>query len=351
MTFTKWFRRSRRRSAVGAVPEDASPAGASSPSFVLFEPGVSRARVNQPMKSLSRRKFINDSSLAMAGVAWSGAGFVKKKKAPLLSFSTLGCPKWPLPDILSFAAEHGYQGVELRGILGELDLTKCREFSSENIASTKKRVEDKQLRIVNLGSSAALHHANGEKRRVNLDDAKRFIHLAQQLGCPHVRVFPDAPPAELDRGETIDLVSAGLVDLAAFAKGSGVDVLLESHGAFVETGDLLQIMRNSERPQVGMVWDVVNMWSVTKEPPIQVYEQLGKYIRHTHIKDARLTNGELRYVLLGQGDAPIREAVKALVRGKYEGFYCFEWEKLWHPDIEEPEIALAHYPKEMRTYF
>ena len=303
------------------------------------------------MKRLNRRGFIKTSSLGMAGVALSNTAFAIERKPPPLSFSTLGCPKWTLPEILTFAVENGYEGVEIRGILGELDLTKCQEFSSANIASTKKAVDDKRLRIVNLGSSAALHHADGDKRRASLDEAKRFIDLAHRLGCPHVRVFPDQLPKEQDRNATLDLISKGLVDLAEFAKGSEVDVLLESHGDLVETHDLLHVMKNSEHPQVGMVWDVVNMWSVTKEPPARVHEQLRKYIRHTHLKDARLVNGQLQYVLLGQGEAPISEAVKALNQGGYEGFYCFEWEKLWHPEIEEPEIALAHFPREIRKYF
>jgi sugar phosphate isomerase/epimerase len=31
-----------------------------------------------------------------------------------LSFSTLGCPTWPLPRILDAAGRLGYDGVELR---------------------------------------------------------------------------------------------------------------------------------------------------------------------------------------------------------------------------------------------
>src|SRR5204862_213720 len=32
------------------------------------------------------------------------------------------------------------------------------------------------------------------------------------------------------------------------------------------------------------------------------------------------------------------------------GYYCFEWEKRWHPDIDEPEVAFPHYAKTMREY-
>jgi hypothetical protein len=47
---------------------------------------------------------------------------------------------------------------------------------------------------------------------------------------------------------------------------------------------------------------------------------------------------------------PVKETVKALAAAGYRGYYCFEWEKKWHPEIEEPEIAFPHYAKVMREY-
>jgi len=37
-------------------------------------------------------------------------------------------------------------------------------------------------------------------------------------------------------------------------------------------------MQSVGHPHVGLVWDIVNMWSVTKEPPAQMYAKLKKYI-------------------------------------------------------------------------
>ena len=39
-----------------------------------------------------------------------------------------------------------------------------------------------------------------------------------------------------------------------------------------------------------------------------------------------------------------------LAEGGYKGYYCFEWEKKWHPEIEEPEVAFPHYARTMREY-
>ncbi len=128
-------------------------------------------------------------------------------------------------------------------------------------------------------------------------------------------------------------------------------VLLESHGQVVQSDDLASIMKQAEHEHVGMIWDIVNMWAVTKEPPALVYPKLKKYIRHTHIKDLNLINGKEQYVFLGKGEAPIFEGIDALQKGGYSGYFSFEWEKQWHPEIAEPEIALADYPKVMSEHF
>jgi sugar phosphate isomerase/epimerase len=302
------------------------------------------------MKDSTRRDFLKATTLAGLGFAMTSFDF--KKYAPQLSFSTLGCPDWTFDTILNFAVEHGYTGIELRGILRQLDLTKCPEFSSpEAIASTRKRIAEKKLKIVNLGASAAMHHADPAIRQKNLDEAKGFIKLAQAMSCPHVRVFPNNFPKDQEKNKTLDLIVKGLLELGDSAKGTGVTVLMETHGDVVRTADIEMIMKSVSLPHVGLVWDIVNMWSVTKEPPAQVYEKLKPYVRLTHIKDMKVADGKERYVSLGKGDTPIFEAIDILAKDHYPGFFTFEWEKLWHPEIEEPEIALAEYPNAMKMHF
>lgn len=36
--------------------------------------------------------------------------------------------------------------------------------------------------------------------------------------------------------------------------------------------------------------------------------------------------------------------------GGYKGYYGFEWEKGWHAEIEEPEVAFPHFANTMRQY-
>ncbi len=294
----------------------------------------------------NRRTFLKTAAAAVLAPA------LLPPKKLLLAFSTLGCPGWTLDQVLACAVTNRYQGVELRGIKGELDLPKCPDLSSpERINATRQKLVDKNVSVVNLGSSANLHFVDPKKRTDQLDHAKRFIDLAQELNCPFVRVFPNDLPPDQDRAQTLDLITSGLAELGDHARNGRVSVLLESHGKVIESPMLRQIMTGANRPNVGLIWDIVNMWSVTKEPLAEVYKTLKPYIRHVHVKDAKLVDAKLQYTLTGEGEMPLAEAIRLLRAGGYEGYYSFEWEKMWHPDLPDPEIALPHYPKAMNAYF
>ena len=302
------------------------------------------------MNNITRRNFVKNTSGAFL-FAWAGANFKFKNSKPLLSFSTLGCPDWSFDKIINFAATNGYDGIEIRGIERQMNLPECPVFSAGKIADTVKQVKDKGLKFVDLGSSAAMHNSDAAERKKNLDEAKAFIDLAQQLQCPYIRVFPNDFPPNQDRNATMDLIAKGLLELGDYAKDKHVTVLMETHGKVVYSDDIVHIMQMAAHPHVGLVWDIVNMWSVTKEQPAQVYSKLKPYIRHTHIKDLNMVDGKEAYTLLGQGISPIFEGIDTLYKNGYSGYYSFEWEKLWHPEIVEPEIALADYPVKMRAHF
>jgi sugar phosphate isomerase/epimerase len=301
------------------------------------------------MKQSTRREFLHTSAILVTSAIVERALDLKKKHPPL-AFSTLGCPDWDFKKITDFAVQHGYTGIEVRGILREMDLTKCKELNEQKIA-TISMMKEKGLRFVDLGSSANMHIADPAERKKNLDDARRYIDLAQQINCPYVRVFPNSLPKDKDKNETIDLIIKGLIELGDYAKGSNVSVLMETHGDLTKVEDLEKIMQSAQHQHTGLIWDVTNMWTITKESPVEAYNRLKKYIRHTHIKDATLVDGKVQYVLMGQGEVPIFEAIDALAKGGYKGYYSFEWEKLWHPEILEPEVALADYPKAMKKHF
>lgn len=296
----------------------------------------------------TRKTFLKTAAVLGAGLL-SRPTLAFQKPGLRLSFSTLGCPDWSFDQVTDFAQAHGYSGIELRGLRRQMDLTQCPELATPAARQkTMALMKAKGLAFVNLGSSSYLHLPEGEEREKSLAAARQFIDLAQQLRCPYVRVFPNLFPKDQDKQATIGLIANGLQTLGNYAQDKNVTVLMETHGDAVYIEDLKTIMQAAANRHVGLLWDVANMWTVTKEPPVKAYAELEPYIRHTHIKDARLVDGKPQYTFLGKGEVPIFEAIALLQKSGFPGYYSFEWEKLWHPELAEPELALADYPLAMK---
>ncbi len=302
------------------------------------------------MSRITRRTFIHSITASIAAPAIIRA--TQKVKRLPMSFSTLGCPKWEWKTILEQAAKNGYAAIELRGLVGEMDLTRAPQFIGARLQESWKDLDALGLKISDLGASTNMHEPDAAKRAKQMDEAKRFIELAQQLRTPYMRVFPNQLVKGEERKKTIDRIIAGLRELGDHARGAGVTVIVESHGEFVTAAPLLEIIKGANHPNVAFLWDAHHT-CVAGEKPADTFKQLGRYIRHTHLKDSRPPKGDekgRRYVLTGDGEVQIKETVKVLAAGGYKGYYGFEWEKRWHPEIEDPEIAIPHYAKVMSGY-
>ena len=271
------------------------------------------------------------------------------KKLPL-GFSTLGCPTWPWPRILDFAAEHQFASIELRGIQANMDLTKVPEFAAEHIGDARRQLAAHGLTVSCLGASAHMHELDPVKHAAQLDQARAFIDLAQALGAPYVRVFGNEYVRDVPRADMLAHIASALRSLGDYAKPKNVTVVIESHGDFTDSPALLEILQKADSPNVALLWDAHHTFVSGKEQPEDTVRQLGRYIRHTHLKDSAPAGNDRRYVLTGTGDVPVQRQVAALAKIGYRGFFSFEWEKRWHAEIEEPEVALAQYAQVASGY-
>lgn len=299
---------------------------------------------------VTRREFLGAGA---AAVLASRFGWAAETKLPL-AFSTLGCPTWEWMKVLEFAQANGYAAIELRGVKGNLDLPGCPEFAPERIARSKKEVADHGLKISDLGASAQMHVAEPAERVKQLADARRFVDLASVLEVPYVRVFGNELKGP--REEVIARVADGLHQLGEYAAPKGVTVIIESHGDFVQSPLLKEVLTRASSKGVALLWDAHHTYVDGHEEPEHTVAELGPWIRHTHLKDSVPDGKGRKYVLTGKGDVPVERQVQALrklqVNGQmgYAGYYCFEWEKMWHPDIAEPEVAFPDYARVMTGY-
>src|SRR4030095_10970601 len=97
------------------------------------------------MTAISRRSFLGTVLVAASAPAL----IFGQRRAPKfpIAFSTLGCPKWPWKTVLDQAYRLGYPAIELRGIEGEMDLTKRPEFAPGRLGQSIKDLEALDLHI------------------------------------------------------------------------------------------------------------------------------------------------------------------------------------------------------------
>jgi sugar phosphate isomerase/epimerase len=297
----------------------------------------------------TRRRFVQ--ALSLAAVSGAFANDRKAERLPI-AFSTLGCPQWSLGKILEFAQSHGFAAIELRGLQGNMDLPSSPLFAPDQMGATQRLIAASGIKIACVSSSARMGEEDPGKRSKELGDGRRFIDLAATLGAPYVRVFGDgvgkgtAPGAELK-----EKVAAGLHDLGEYAAPKNVTVIIESHDNFTASATLSDVLEQAKSDNVALLWDAHHTFATAGEDPEFTVKQLGRWIRHTHLKDSVGSGENRKYVLTGRGSVPIQRQIGALRSIGYRGYFCFEWEKVWHPDLADPEIAIADYAQVVRGYF
>src|SRR5207237_9621235 len=115
-------------------------------------------------------------------------------------------------------------------------------------------------------------------------------------------------------------IARGLRELGDYARPKGVTVLIESHGDFTDSPSLLALLEQAASPAVALLWDAHHTFVSGKEQPEDTVRQLGRYIRHVHVKDSlpsAATAGGRRYVPTGTGGVPVRQQIEALPRRHY----------------------------------
>ena len=262
-----------------------------------------------------------------------------------LAFSTLGCPSWSLTRVIDAAGRLGYDGVELRFLEGDDALWARPELSGSGLLDTRARLADAGLRVPCVDSRSFFHHPDVATRRVAVEEASRVVEVAAALGARGVRVFGDRVQAGADLASTSTFIVDALAELRDRARPAGVEIWLETHGDFAPGAATREVL-DRVGEGTGAIWDPANAFSEFGEAPEDGARALGPAIRHVHLKDVRRPSPPAfpwTPVLPGEGEFP-GEKVLALLRSTgYSGWISFEWEKRWHPEIAEPEVALPHF--------
>lgn len=255
---------------------------------------------------------------------------------PLIAFSTLACPEWDIRTVIAKAGEYGYSGIEWRG--GPQGHVSPLMTPAERRA-LRQGMEAHGLAALSVTAYTSFVSSELRDRQANLDDLKRYLDLAAEIGAGQVRVFLGELPSGESLAAAYPRILACLEEGVQHAIASGVMIAIEPHDDFVRTTSILPILRQIDHPSLGVIWDFGNAYFAGEEPETGIDLLKGR-IAYVQIKDGRRRGKSWQLCPIGQGDVPLGKIFDLLRGSGYAGPLSLEWERAWHPELDPPDIAL-----------
>jgi sugar phosphate isomerase/epimerase len=260
-----------------------------------------------------------------------------------LAYSSLACPDWTVEEAADAVARYGFDGIEWRLADGE-------PITSQTPAAAVQRViaatQAHGLRVPALDSSCQLVQPDADGRAKTVREGAFMVELAANLGTRALRVFGGPLPHEVSVREALAPAAEVLSSIARDAQAHGIDVLLETHDSvWSQSANAVALVEATGASNVGILYDVLHPCRMG-EPVEQTLATLDRRIKLIHVKDGRRPpdgseeSAEWSLCALGEGDVPLATLLARLHAHGYDGWYTFEWEKRWQPELAEPEQAL-----------
>jgi len=271
------------------------------------------------------------------------------QEVPLMKicFSTLGCPDFEWADVYSMAKDLSFDGIEIRSYGLPADPFRSKPFTGAQLPKTVEKLHSLRLEIPCISSNCCVNEKDNEAQ--NRAELLACMKLAQALGAPYVRVLGDRYGEVIS---TVDdaYVASVLTSLIPEAEAHDVTLLVESNGVYSNTKRLAALLDSIGSIRVAALWDMHHPYRFGGESPETTTANLGNYIKYVQTKDSTMTDGQLHYALMGQGDLPLDDMMAALSSIGYTGFVCLEWVKRWMPALEDAGIVFPQFADYMQKY-
>ena len=256
------------------------------------------------------------------------------------SFTNLGCPAWDLEHMAAKASEYGFDGVELRSHSDSPYMYPNPPLSYRRHVKDLFNKHNLEISAVSAYSRFAdtSEEALDKNRQILVDD----IILARDLGANVVRSFL-GENKNMTHAEILDAASPYLNYCGDFAAACGVTVAFETHDAWCGSALMEQVFERITSPGMAILWDVGNN-CFAGEDVHTFYDTVGSRCVHLHLKDGYVDDkGDIIETLPGDGKVPMKDCLEMLYHSNFGGYVSFEWEKHWHPELPEPEVAFPRF--------
>ena len=273
-----------------------------------------------------------------------------------ISVSTYSYKNTDQFDCIAMAADAGFDGIEF---------TELTPPEGEDKISFAKRIKAEAERvgieISNYSVGAKFIWDTDEELDAEIERVKGCIDVAEVLGVKRVRHDAATAPG---RYRTFDgalpVIAEGCRKITEYAEAKGIKTMIENHGYFCQGAERCEkIVAAVNHPNFGLLADMGNMLFADSDPAVS-FGRIAPYTEHVHAKDFHIklpqdmpgrgyrftvSDGRLlRGAIIGHGDVPVIQCLKALKRVGYDGYVSIEFEGMEEP-VEAIGIGLENLKK------
>jgi sugar phosphate isomerase/epimerase len=264
-----------------------------------------------------------------------------------LAFSSNAYLRFSIAETIERIATLGYRGIEL---LADVPHAWPAGLLEEQKRAIRDALEKHQLTISNI--NAFMMNAVADPRQpywhpswiepdphyraIRREHTKRALHLARDVGAPHITTEPGGPLAP---GQSWSAGAAiyyeELMPCIEVAEKLGVPLLIEPEPELlIERFDqYLEFVSRIDSPMIGLNFDIGHAYCVSEDPQDWV-AKMASHTRHYHLEDIAPTRVH-QHLVPGCGAIDFAATLAEIRKTGYTGWLTVEL----YPYIDDPDAA------------
>ncbi|MFO8080069.1 MAG: sugar phosphate isomerase/epimerase family protein [Armatimonadota bacterium] len=256
---------------------------------------------------------------------------------------TMGMPEMDIFEAISFCAEIGLDGIEVRcADNGQMHL---EALDGDDIKRIRDHAQQEGVQFACL-TPYYRHFVTDLEKQATLDGFRLACGIARELECPLIRGIAGQWPMEgYEREEVWAKTVSGYKEAGLIAMDNGVKIACETHRGYLtwSATEAAEFVGAVDMAEVGILWD--HYWVTVRgeETLDQQLSLLSPWILHVHAKQLQRDEDGSPHAAMVAADGELDWClvINHLKTAGYEGYVSDEYEKFWHPeDYPEPEVGM-----------
>lgn len=254
-------------------------------------------------------------------------------------------------EVIAAAKEAGFDVIEFSTIAVPEGKT-LPDFAKE----LKDESDRLSLPIANYTIGADFISGSDGDLDAEVARLKKEVDVAAILGAPGMRhdityTLPNGKLGLRTFEQSLSRIAKGVREVAAYAQDKGIRTMTENHGFISQDSTRIEKLVSAvDHPNFGVLVDFGNFYCADEDAGTAV-GRLAPFAFHAHAKDFHIKPGTgfnpgegwfmtrggnfIRGAIIGHGDVPLLQAIRALKRTGYDGVLSVEFE-----GIEDPALGI-----------